>query len=668
MFSRIPILVNCSLLKHQNMRTLKVFLSALFLFLGIYSPIIAQDYIMDGSPITDCGGVFFDPGGDDDYEANTTLSTLICSDGTGSTHSLVQFSSIQLLPGDTLRFYDGNAASAPLITPPVSIHAGIPFSVQATAANLTGCIYVEFSSDDEGESDGWEATIACLSSCQPIIADIASMPPAIPNTPFIDICPGDTVHFDAQAIFPQNGLVYPQDLATSTINWQFGDGTFDNNLQVEKVFTEPGFYLVQLNITDEMGCPTVNIPFRFVRVSPGISLAVSELLQDSYCWGDTILLYTLLDSLNNIPGFTLLPSTLVTYSAGALGDTLLLPDGSGEQYESVITFNQFPVGATVSEENPIDSLWMNLEHSYSGDLDIELICPNGSSIFLLDYPSGTGSTNFGEPFANNPVDGVSSDTTLGIPYRYTFVPESANGTLIEFDVNAPTYSYTTVPSDIDGTIYTYTDTYFPAGSYEPEDSFNDLQGCPLNGEWKIRVTDNLGLDNGVIFSWGINVEGEIEANGEEIVSAATWYWENSDDILFQNLDSILILPQGIGLTTLQFTIEDNLGCLTDTTITLEILPSDDPNCMVNDAEYLLENDAWTIYPNPFNDNFTVKINDSPARYQLEVYNALGQKTISKKFTNEENISTENWVAGIYFLRIKDQEGHVLVVDQLVKVR
>ncbi|WP_020537676.1 T9SS type A sorting domain-containing protein [Lewinella cohaerens] len=650
------------------MRTLKFFFSVLFLFLGIYSPIIAQDYIMDGSPITDCSGVFFDPGGDDDYEANTTLSTLICSDGTGSTHSLLQFSSIQVLPGDTLRFYDGNDASAPLLTPPVSIHSGIPFSVQATAANLTGCLYVEFSSDDEGESDGWEATIACLSSCQPIIADIASMPPAIPNTPFIDICPGDTVRFDAQAIFPQNGLVYPQDLTTSTINWQFGDGTFNNSSQVEKVFTEPGFYLVQLNITDEMGCPTVNIPFRFVRVSPGISLAASELLQDTYCWGDTILLYTLLDSLNNIPGFTLLPSTLVTYSAGALGDTLLLPDGSGGQYESAITFNQFPAGATVGDENPLDSLWMDLEHSYSGDLDIELVCPNGNSIYLLDYPSGIGSTNFGEPFANNPVDGVSSDITFGIPYRYTFVPESTNGTLIEFDVNAPTYSYTTVPSDVDGNIYTYTDTYFPAGSYEPEDSFNDLQGCPLNGEWKIRVTDNLGLDNGVIFSWGINVEGEIEANGEEIVSAATWYWENSDDILFQNLDSIIILPLGIGLTTLQFTIEDNLGCLTDTTITLEILPSDDPNCMVNDAEYLLENDAWAIYPNPFNDNFTVKINDSPARYQLEVYNALGQKTISKNFANEENISTENWSAGIYFLRIKDQEGHVLVVDQLVKVR
>lgn len=651
------------------MRTLKFFALGLFLALGIQHPLLAQDYIMDGSPITGCSGVFFDPEGDNDYEPGTSLSTLICSDDTGYSHSLLQFTNIELLPGDTLRFYDGTDASAPLITPLVSIHAGIPFSVQATAANFSGCLYVEFSSDGAGESGGWEATIACMLSCQPIIADILSMPPAVPNTPFIDICPGDTVRFDAQAVFPQNGLIYPQDLATSTISWQFGDGTFDNNLQVEKVFTEPGFYLVQLSITDDMGCPTANLPFRFVRVSPGISVVASEFLQDTYCWGDTILLYTLLDSLNNIPGFTLLPSTLVTYSAGALGDTILLPDGSGGQYEGVINFTLFPAGATISEENPFDSLWMNLEHSYSGDLDIELICPNGSSVYLLDFPSGTGSTNFGEPLASNPVDGASSfDNTFGIPYRYTFVSESSNGTLVEFDANAPTYTYTTVPSDIDSTTYTYTDTYFPAGSYEPDDSFSNLQGCPLNGEWRIRVTDNLGLDNGVIFSWGINVEGEIEANGEEIVSAANWYWENSDDILFQNIDSILILPQGIGLTTLQLTIEDNLGCLTDTTITLEILPSDDPNCMVNDAEYLLEDHSWAIYPNPFNNNFTIKIADPLGPYQLEVYNALGQKTVSKIFSNEESISTENWAAGIYFLRIKDLAGHVLVTGELVKVR
>ena len=122
------------------------------------------------------------------------------------------------------------------------------------------------------------------------------------------------------------------------------------------------------------------------------------------------------------------------------------------------------------------------------------------------------------------------------------------------------------------------------------------------------------------------------------------------------------------MTTLQFTIEDNLGCLTDTTITLEILPSDDPSCMVNDAEYLLGDDIWAIYPNPFNDHFTVKIYDPSASYQLEVYNALGEKVMSKIFTNEENISTDKWAAGIYFLRIKDLEGHVLVMDQLVKVR
>ena len=36
-------------------------------------------------------------------------------------------------------------------------------------------------------------------------------------------------------------------------------------------------------------------------------------------------------------------------------------------------------------------------------------------------------------------------------------------------------------------------------TYQPESSFNELVGCPLNGDWTIFVQDNLGVDDGWIF-------------------------------------------------------------------------------------------------------------------------------------------------------------------------
>ena len=41
------------------------------------------------------------------------------------------------------------------------------------------------------------------------------------------------------------------------------------------------------------------------------------------------------------------------------------------------------------------------------------------------------------------------------------------------------------------------------GIYAPEQSFINLVGCPLNGDWSITVRDNLGIDDGYIFEWSI---------------------------------------------------------------------------------------------------------------------------------------------------------------------
>ena len=52
------------------------------------------------------------------------------------------------------------------------------------------------------------------------------------------------------------------------------------------------------------------------------------------------------------------------------------------------------------------------------------------------------------------------------------------------------------------------------GSFQPLQSFNLLVGCPIDGDWTLTITDNIGIDNGYIFEWGIVINPAVNPNSE----------------------------------------------------------------------------------------------------------------------------------------------------------
>jgi hypothetical protein len=93
-----------------------------------------------------------------------------------------------------------------------------------------------------------------------------------------------------------------------------------------------------------------------------------------------------------------------------------------------------------------------------------------------------GVTNGGGgTFLGDAIDDES--TAPGVGWDYLWSPEATNGTWGE---NAGAGS-------------------LPSGTYEPAGDLCDLVGCPLNGEWTFTVTDNIAIDNGFIFYWGLNL-------------------------------------------------------------------------------------------------------------------------------------------------------------------
>ncbi|MEL6803760.1 MAG: PKD domain-containing protein, partial [Bacteroidota bacterium] len=232
--------------------------------------------------IVDCDGTFVDDGGPlVPHDATGVEEITICSNSTNpnSTHISLNFS--QLFIAGTMEIFDDAFANpANLIATLTDADNGTNPIISATIANPSGCLTVRFTPN--GTDVGWNAFIRCIKACQSVVAAIADSDPAImpADTGTIDICPGDRVFFTGTGIYDQDGLVYDQDDATSTFEWNFNDGTTAMGNNVSQVFDEPGGYLVQLTVTDAEGCSSLNQLNQRIRVSPGPIVTFQENLED----------------------------------------------------------------------------------------------------------------------------------------------------------------------------------------------------------------------------------------------------------------------------------------------------------------------------------------------------------------------------------------------------
>ncbi len=197
--------------------------------------------------------------------------------------------------------------------------------------------------------------------------------------------------------------------------------------------------------------------------------------------------------------------------------TTFIPDGDGTIYTTSITQTDFPSGASINNSSDITSICLNMEHSWLGDLEIKIICPNGQSSILKQDSHIPGFEEFlGIPNESDGIDPYDpAQNPPGTGWDYCFSNTPMYGTMVNESNNYHT---------------------LPAGSYTPYESFTNLIGCPIYGDWTISVIDNWGYDNGYIFSWLINFDPSTYpyqfCNGSATVtpqggtSPYTYYWSN----------------------------------------------------------------------------------------------------------------------------------------------
>lgn len=546
-------------------KSILVFLSSVFIGVALF----AQNFnLQNGVFEYDCSsnGVLYDSGGPNaSYGGDENFEMVICPPlGSGLGINLTVITS-ELGQGDLMSLYDGGSTNAPLIStipqPDVpEFQAGAVF--QTSVNNTEGCMTIVFESQP-GSSGNFSFQISCATKCQEVVSIVNTVPnetyDSIQDGNYINICLGDTFFVNSFGIYPENNISYIQDDATSDFVWNWGDNTPRDTFQTGfHVFDNPGGYVTQMSIFDQNGCRNYQDQILLVRVAPEPEFNTSW--DSIVCLGQTA-------NLSGLPQGTIQDGFIEGGTAYFIppfytGDTTFIPDGTGSSHVSSTFVTGFENSAIIEDCGDILEICMSLEHSFSGDLDIVLSCPNGQSIRIVQFGTGLGSTNFGEPWATGPVDGQTNDPTPGIPYEYCVSMNNNNFGTFASEAGQYNYTYTTVPSQNNGQTHTYTDSYFPPGTYLPVDDIAGLVGCPINGEWSLTFTDNLAADNGWLFDWTLDIAPCMYPDIDSFTMTYNFgVWDDDSTIIdFIGFNQIVVLPDTIASYTYNYTVTDNFGC------------------------------------------------------------------------------------------------------------
>lgn len=542
------------------------------LFLLLVSGLTQTVFAQCGSPNWACmqngqlvvgdGWTVSDDGGGSPY-TDTDYTLTLCPDVPGDVVELV-FSAfaLQTSPNgansDYLSIFDGdNTSAASLGDYTGSAIQGL--SVTGTVNNTSGCLTLVFSSNGQPNagSPGFEAQVNTTTPCAPPTANsaITNPTPVDPAIQSVSVC------LDVPISFSSAGSSAAAGFTLANYIWNFDDGTILNNngAAVTHSFSAPGEYVVTLTVEDNNGCQSLNIIPLQVLVSTYPIFSGMEDLET--CLGQEILGIAEVGSdedieADNAIGGGVTGETWTALPPQVVAGETYLADGAGYSYSTSLTFDFFEPGATLETCDDLLNVFVNMEHSYMGDLGIYITCPDGTVVDLILWgTNGGGGTYLGEA-----IDDES--TAPGVGYDYYWEPDATNGTWGE---NAGGFG---------GSL--------PAGVYQSYGDMCDLVGCPLNGDWTFSVTDNLAIDNGYIFAWGIAFNPELYPGVTTFTptigaGADSSYWVTTGAQWITDItpdgDIITINAEEAGTFDYTYVVINSFGCTFDTTITLTVIPA-----------------------------------------------------------------------------------------------
>ncbi len=510
---------------------------ALCAFLLAAVPAFAQPFLITDGADNTCVGAFLDSGGQGavGYSNNEDETYTLCPDAAGNLLSL-SFVTFNLALGgnapiDNLTIYDGATTGAPLIGSFIG-NALQGQTISASAANASGCLTFVWHSNNTG-TGVFAASIHCYQPCVPPVAS-AVMNQTAPAR----ICVGEQVNFNGSSSTAQPGL------SISNYDWDFDDGTSLTTAvpNTSHIFNTPGVHTVQLTVTDNNGCQSLNRIDLQVWVGT-VPTFTGTTGASSACANETLCLTGVVNAVEYDDD----PET--TY-----GNGIFIPDDVGSCFEAHIYLTQFAPGATLTNINQLLGLCLNIEHSWLGDLVMTITSPSGESVILHQQGITT------ETFLGQPTDPDEGSPQPGTCEQYCFANASPNGTMANYaNANSSGLGWT-----------------LPPGTYQSLFPLTGLVGSQLNGLWTLTICDMWDLDNGFLCDWSIDFDPSLYANITSYTPQygaacdSTWWTGPGIVSTGPGCEQICVQQGTPGTYNYVYHATDDFGCTFDTTLSITI--------------------------------------------------------------------------------------------------
>ncbi len=430
--------------------------------------------------------------------------------------------------------------------------------------------YTQLASDIDLTNDTSTMTIYGSDSCQQVIPQLLVSNPPPADSINILICEYGTVSFHATAAYPENDTYYHQSDSTALFIWDFGDGSLAVGQSVMHQFPDQGGFEVFLTVKDCNGCSSQRT--LVARVNIAIPAIEAFNTGAGFCAGMPVTITAGCSDTNHVQMhapvyYHILPGLMTIDTAD------FIPDGgaaSGMTVASVLQVSTPGGNAVITDAGQLKMLSLNMEHSASGNLEIILECPNGQSV-LLKSASPTDTCYLGLP--------------LGIVNHALFDCTSPPSCLSDPLQNPPgqgwTYSFSMNSQYAQMHLYTNTGNCIPpppggyplldSGSYLPVEPFSGLVGCPVNGNWTLKLSDHTPGDNGWMFWWQLVFTDSLMPYSwvyEAVTDSVTW---SGPGILSSNNQAMIVYQSSPGVYPYTVSLTNAAGCAFDTTFSLEFL-------------------------------------------------------------------------------------------------
>jgi gliding motility-associated-like protein len=456
-------------------------------------------FINEGGVVYTCNSSFYDTGGPDgNYGPNQNHTIVICPGANAEEGEVttVLFEQFQLVNNtDRLIVRNGMNATSPLLqlpglTQPAAGFTGTQLAGELIQASLdgneTGCLRFTFTSGAFSNQPGWIGQVSCALPCQPFTFGISVNDDLVDGV--YELC--GTINFDVTADFPFNGTVYDQNVPGLTINSRVGGLNFQNTGSSNHTLALDGAAnfnprTLTFTATDNNGCPSSNevtVEIRQIINAPTREYSYTGLNSD----GELITINNEnhLDDVEFCQGteifidYSVTPNPLILPLFFETLTTLALTDTQGVIFESNNVISGYSPELVIGGNTFLVEMCINATHTYMGDLNIRLRCPNGTIVPIHNSPwvslaAGGGGTDLGIP------------PNTGFDYCWNM---SETQTMAEVAIPIPGGN-------------------LPAGSFLPQNgNFADFAGCPLNGTWTLMISDHFASDSGTLFNFTLEFE------------------------------------------------------------------------------------------------------------------------------------------------------------------